>query len=240
MSETLLRQVVLDTETTGLDCRNGDRLVEIGCVEIVGRRIGERRFHTYINPEREVDAGAVAVHGLTTEFLSDKPKFAEVAAQFIDFVRDAELIIHNAAFDVGFLNQELSLLKQGSLDRYCCGVVDTLRMARELRPGKRNNLDVLCSEYGVDNSNRQFHGALLDAELLADVYLAMTRGQNSLAIAFDEPEPGAMATPVALRLPLRVRSARPDELQEHARLLDEIGKESKGKCLWRELEAVLS
>jgi len=170
-----MRKIVLDTETTGLDFRTGDRVIEIGCVELRGRQLTGQRFHAYINPERVIDPGAIAIHGLTNEFLADKPKFADIAADFMEFVRGAELVIHNAAFDVGFLNNELGLLQHESIEQICGEVIDTLRMAREMRPGKKNNLNALCSEFGVDNSGRQLHGALLDAELLAEVYLAMTR-----------------------------------------------------------------
>lgn len=230
-----MRRVILDTETTGLDHRTGDRVIEIGCVEMVGRRLTGMRFHKYINPEREIDAGAVAVHGLTAEFLADKPRFADIAAEFLDFIRGAELVIHNAAFDVGFLNSELTRLDREGIEQGCAGVVDTLRMARELRPGKKNNLNALCGEFGIDNSGRQLHGALLDAELLAEVYLAMTRGQNSLAIEFE----AAASAPLAAadkRLPLLVVAAGADELADHERVLVEIARESKGKCLWRDLE----
>lgn len=237
MSSAPLRQVILDTETTGLDHRTGDRVIEIGCVEMRGRRLSGERFHRYLNPERAVDPGAVAVHGLTDEFLADKPKFKDIAADFVEFVRGAQLIIHNAQFDVGFLDNELTLLKLPRLSEIC-GVapIDTLRMARDLRPGRKNSLDALCGEFGVDNSNRQWHGALLDAELLAEVYLAMTRGQNSLEIDFDSPrKPRRVAT--GERAPLIVQPATEAELVAHARVLAEIGKESKGNCLWLQLEA---
>jgi DNA polymerase III subunit epsilon len=232
-----VRKVVLDTETTGLNARNGDRVVEIGCVELTGRRLTGRRLHVYLNPEREVPVEAQRIHGLTDEFLADKPKFRDVASDLADFIRDAELIIHNAAFDMEFLNAEFGLLgddRWPHAGQLCGGVFDTLKLARELRPGKRNSLDALCSEFGIDNSNRKFHGALLDAELLAEVYLAMTRGQESLVI---ELEPAAAVTVAAqqvLRRP-RVIGAGADELAEHERLLAEIDKESKGKCLWRQL-----
>jgi DNA polymerase-3 subunit epsilon len=234
--ENDLRKIVLDTETTGLDFRTGDRIVEIGCVELNGRQLTGQRFHAYINPERVIDPGAIAIHGLTNEFLADKPKFAEVAGDFMEFVRGAELVIHNAAFDVGFLNHELGLLQNESIDRLCSEVTDTLRMARELRPGKKNNLNALCSEFGVDNSGRQLHGALLDAELLAEVYLAMTRGQNSLEIEFDSPAIDYSAGGTRQRPPLVVLHADETELADHDRVLGEIARESKGKCLWRDLE----
>jgi DNA polymerase-3 subunit epsilon len=234
---TAERQVVLDTETTGLDHRTGDRVIEIGCVVLAGRQVGNERFHVYLNPEREIDPGAVAIHGLTDEFLADKPKFRDVADEFIEFVRGAELIIHNASFDVGFLNAELARLGRESL-KDICGVepIDTLKEARNMRPGRKNSLDALCTEFGIDNSNRQWHGALLDAELLAEVYLAMTRGQNSLAIDFDRPR-ARRADNVVARPPLIVRRANEAELLEHQRVLGEVAKESKGNCLWQKLEA---
>ncbi len=232
-----MRKVILDTETTGLDFRAGDRVVEIGCVELRGRQLTGQRFHAYLNPDREVPQGAIEIHGLTNEFLADKPKFAEIVADFVEFIRGAELVIHNAAFDVGFLNNELGLLQMDSIDQICCEVIDTLRMAREMRPGKKNNLNALCAEFGVDNSGRQVHGALLDAELLAEVYLAMTRGQNSLEIEFDSAPVDYSAGGTRQRPPLLVLRASEDELVEHARVLDEIAREAKGKCLWRDLES---
>lgn len=228
-----MRKIILDTETTGLDFRTGDRIVEIGCVEMIGRRLSGVRFHTYINPEREIPPGATAIHGLTSEFLADKPKFASIAAEFVDFVRGAEIVIHNAAFDVGFLNNELGLMQLESIEHLCSGVIDTLRMAREMRPGKKNSLDALCSEFGIDNTSRTLHGALLDAELLAEVYLAMTRGQNSLAMDFAAPAAGMSPTGAHERPPLNVLHASEAELADHARVLAEIDKESKGRCLWR-------
>ena len=228
-----MRQIVLDTETTGLEFRLGHRVIEIGCVELVGRKLTNRRFHHYLNPERPIEAGAQAVHGLTNEFLQDKPKFAEIAAEFQDFVRGAELVIHNAAFDLGFLNNELELLGRESLTEVCGGVTDTLRLARELRPGRKNSLDALCTEYAIDNSGRQLHGALLDAELLAEVYLAMTRGQENLIMDLDlAPEPGVQMLSRGEQLALIVMRASAEELVEHARVLAEIAKESKGKCVW--------
>lgn len=228
-----MRKIILDTETTGLDFRTGDRVIEIGCVEMIGRQLSGARFHSYINPERDVSAGAVAIHGLTSEFLADKPKFADIAEEFIAFVRGAELIIHNAPFDTGFLNHELGLAKRENLDQLCAGVIDTLRMAREMRPGKRASLDVLCGEFGINNTHRTLHGALLDAELLAEVYLAMTRGQNTLAMDFVAPSTSMATTGKSERPPLNVLRACAAELTEHARVLAEIGKESKGKCLWK-------
>jgi DNA polymerase-3 subunit epsilon len=186
-----MRRIVLDTETTGLDFRRGDRVVEIGCIEMHGRRRTGRHFHTYLNPEREVGAGAAAIHGLTTLFLSDKPRFATIAAEFIEFVQDAELVIHNAPFDSGFLDHELARIGGGRLGELCPRVIDTLQMARSLRPGLKNNLDALCVEFGIDNSGRQLHGALRDAELLADVWLALTRMQGALLDDTGTTRPGA-------------------------------------------------
>jgi DNA polymerase-3 subunit epsilon len=232
-----LRQVVLDTETTGLDFRLGDRVIEIGCVELLNRKLTGQRFHRYINPEREVEAGALAVHGLSTEFLQDKPRFGEIADEFLDFIRGAELVIHNAAFDVGFLNNELALQREASLEQACLGVVDTLKMARELHPGRRNSLDALCERYAIDNSSRTLHGALLDAELLAEVYLAMTRGQESLLMEMDAIAPSGLHTGLAAQhLSLRVVRASAVELAEHERILAEIGKESRGNCIWQASE----
>ena len=230
-----MRKVILDTETTGLDFRTGDRVVEIGCVELLGRQITGQRYHTYLNPQRQV-ADSERIHGLSDDFLADKPKFAEVAADFIEFIRGADLVIHNAAFDVGFLNNEFGLLQMEAIEHVCGEVIDTLRTAREMRPGKKNNLNALCVEFGVDNSGRQLHGALLDAELLAEVYLAMTRGQNSLEIEFDRPAAVRAGAVPRSRAPLLVQRASADELAEHARVLAEIVKESKGRCLWSELE----
>ncbi len=230
-----MRQIVLDTETTGLNARNGDRIVEIGCVEIVDRKLTGRRLHRYLNPERDVPIEAQRIHGLTDEFLADKPKFREVAAELADFIRDAELVIHNAAFDMEFLDVEFGLLGESDMESataLAANVVDTLKMAREMRPGKRNSLDALCAEYGIDNSNRQFHGALLDAELLAEVYLAMTRGQESLVIALEETADALPPVAVGERPRLRVIRASAEEVAEHERLLAQIDKESRGRCLW--------
>jgi DNA polymerase-3 subunit epsilon len=235
-----LRQIVLDTETTGLYAKNGDRVVEIGCVELVDRKPTGRRLHCYLNPERDVPIEAQRIHGLTDEFLADKPKFRDVAAELADFIRDAELVIHNASFDMEFLNVEFGLLRNPDTESarsVCAAVVDTLKMARDLRPGKRNSLDALCSEYGVDNSNRQFHGALLDAELLAEVYLAMTRGQESLVMELDEPVAEIATFTLGSRPTLRVVRAGADELAEHDRVLKEIDKASKGNCLWSRTSA---
>jgi DNA polymerase-3 subunit epsilon len=232
-----LRLVVLDTETTGLNARMGDRVVEIGCIEILDRRLTESRFHVYLNPGRASDPGAERVHGLTSEFLADKPQFAEVGKEFLDYVRGAELVIHNAPFDVEFLNQELELAGLGKLTEHCLGVTDTLARARELHPGKKNTLDALCERYGVDNSRRTLHGALLDASLLAEVHLAMSRGQESLIVEVDAPPTvgGGAATFDASQLAVLLATA--DELAEHEKILAAIDSESKGKTLWRVLEA---
>ncbi len=230
-----MRQIVLDTETTGLDWRNGDRVIEIGCVELVNRNLTGRHYHVYLNPERGIDAEAIAVHGITEEFLEDKPKFRDIVADFEAFVRDAELVIHNATFDVGFLNHELSLLGRPGLDALCCGVIDTLKMAKEQNPGKKASLDALCSLHQIDNSSRTLHGALLDAEILAEVYLAMTRGQESLIMALDEDLPGvgteAGGAPIE-RPPLVVLRASEEELAAHDAVLQDIVKATKGVCLW--------
>ena len=229
-----MRQIFLDTETTGLSPALGHRIIEIAAVEMVNRRLTGKHFHCYLNPEREIDAGAQQVHGISLEFLQDKPKFTEIAQEFLDFIRGGELIIHNAPFDVGFLNHELALLNQAAIDQACANVIDTLRLAKELHPGQKNNLDALCRRYAVDNSNRTLHGALLDAELLADVYIAMTRGQDSLLIEMREaPEASVDAAgSAAPKLALRVVRASEEELLAHAALLSEIEKESKGACIW--------
>lgn len=233
-----MRQIMLDTETTGLEWRNGDRIVEIGCVEMVSRKLTGRHYHVYINPEREVDAGAMAVHGITNEFLVDKPKFAAIVEEFEAFVEGAELVIHNAPFDVGFLNMELDRLGRPRLDQRCSGVIDTLKMAKEQNPGKKASLDALCSRFEIDNAHRTLHGALLDAELLGEVYLAMTRGQESLIMDLDDSMPGGAAGEegggLGQRAPIRIVRATEDELVGHQRVLGEILKASKGKCLWQE------
>jgi len=229
-----MRQIVLDTETSGLDFRKGHRIVEIGCIEMIGRKPTQRRFHTYLNPECPIEAGAQAVHGLTNEDLQDKPKFVEIAKDFLDFIQDAELLIHNAEFDRGFLDNELGLLGRPPLDQVCSGIVDTLKLARELRPGRKNSLDALCREFDIDNSGRHLHGALLDAELLAEVYLAMTRGQENLLMDLDEVVPAAAQNnAVGASAALLVLRASSEELLEHERVLSEIAKASKGKCLWQ-------
>ncbi|WP_186407358.1 DNA polymerase III subunit epsilon [Candidatus Accumulibacter aalborgensis] len=236
-----MRQIFLDTETTGLEHKFGHRIIEIAGVEMRNRRLTHRHFHRYLNPEREIDAGALSVHGISREFLLDKPRFAEIAAEFLEFVRGAELVIHNAAFDVGFLNAELALLDMAPMDTVCPGVLDTLRMAKDLHPGKKNNLNALCERYGVDNSHRTLHGALLDAEILAEVYLAMTRGQESLIIDLGDDSGGRLdvAGTVSSTGPRRaqqVRRASPEELAQHQQVLTAIEDVSKGKCLWLQAE----
>ncbi|MDR0776176.1 MAG: DNA polymerase III subunit epsilon [Azonexus sp.] len=229
-----MRQIVLDTETTGLDPRQGHRIIEVACIEMANRRPTGRHLHKYINPEREIDAGAQAVHGITSDFLADKPKFVDIVDEFLDFINGAELIIHNAPFDLGFLNAELGRLDRVPVETLCNGVTDTLKLAKEMHPGKRNNLDALCERYEIDNSSRTLHGALLDTELLAEVFLAMTRGQNSLMIEPDaapRPQLGADGQ-VRQRQPLRVHRASAEELAEHERVLAAIDQESKGACIW--------
>lgn len=237
-----MRQIVLDTETTGLEPALGHRIIEIGCIEMVNRRFSGNRFHQYLQPEREIDPAAAEVHGITGDFLADKPRFPEVADDFLEFVRGAELIIHNAPFDVGFINHELSMLggSYGQLSDYCT-VLDTLEFARRLHPGQRNNLDALCKRYGIDNSQRDLHGALLDAEILADVYLAMTGGQASLSLEGSR-EVGEVSVVVTKRLgaerpALPVLKACAEEVAAHARYLEVIAGKNDGNCLWKQLEA---
>jgi len=233
----MTRQIVLDTETTGLNAKLGDRVIEIGCIELLNRRPTGNHFHHYINPERASEEGAMKVHGISDEFLLDKPRFREIAADFVEYISGAELIIHNAPFDVEFLEQELALAKLPPLEQHCADVTDTLKLAKELHPGKKNSLDALCERYGVDNTHRTLHGALLDAELLAEVYLAMTRGQESLMMALEEePAPKAAGGVRAERPKLTVLAASAEELAEHAGVLDDIQKQSKGKCVWIKLE----
>jgi len=231
------RQIVLDTETTGLNARLGDRVIEIGCVELLSRNVTDRHFHTYVDPQRDVDEGASRIHGLTREFLSDKPKFGDIAKEFVDYVQGAELIIHNAEFDVEFLDQELALAGFKKLSDYSPSIVDTLAMARELHPGKRNSLDALCERYAVNNAHRTLHGALLDARLLAEVYLALTRGQESLVMELDAPSEAAVAAARIDAKKLTVLRATEAELKAHEKILDAIDKaaKEKGGSLWRRL-----
>lgn len=233
------RQIVLDTETTGLSADNGDRVIELGCVELLNRKLSGNDLHIYFNPERESHEDALKVHGLTTDFLRDKPKFAAMADEVVEYLRDAELIIHNAAFDVGFLNKELERAGLPPLRTFVAEVTDTLAMAKMVYPGKRNSLDALCDRFGVDRSNRTFHGAKLDAQLLADVYINLTRGQDALLIdvASDEPTLGGNIVAVDLRsFALPVILAAEQEIAAHEDLLAQLDKSSKGKTLFRQLD----
>jgi DNA polymerase-3 subunit epsilon len=229
-----MRQIVLDTETTGLNPRTGDRVIEVGCVELRNRMLTGNNFHRYINPERDSEEGALAVHGLTTEFLRDKPKFADIAHELREYIQGAEVIIHNAPFDLGFLNAEFKLLGLPPFTEHCSGVIDTLVNAKEMHPGKRNSLDALCDRYGVSNAHRKLHGALLDAELLADVYLSMTRGQNSMWMEMEEEVASAggllEAVPLAAII---VLAASAEEVAEHESVLGGLDKAVKGQCIWR-------
>lgn len=230
-----MRQVVLDTETTGLEPKQGHKIIEIGCVELVNRRLTGRHYHQYINPAREIEQGAMDVHGITNEFLADKPLFNAVAADFLAFVKGAELVIHNAPFDVGFINHEFSFLGMPAIETDCT-ILDTLALARHKHPGQKNNLDALCRRYGIDNSHRELHGALLDSEILADVYLLMTGGQKSLLLSeSDETEGGGgLFTNTKLTIergPLKIIRATESELSLHQGKLEEIEKKSDG-CLW--------
>ena len=242
----MTRQIILDTETTGLEPSQGHRIIEIGAVEMLNRRLTGNRFHHYLNPERDIDAGAMEVHGITNEMLVDKLKFADIAADFLAFVKGAELVIHNAPFDTGFINHEFRRLGEAapaaSIEDVCA-VLDTLKLARRMHPGQKNDLDSLCRRYHIDNAQRSLHGALLDAEILADVYLAMTGGQTAL---FQEPGEAAAAAKQtasghairrldANRPALAIVVASDTELAEHERMLAEIAKKSGGKCVWKEM-----
>ena len=230
-----MRQIILDTETTGLNPKTGDRIIEVGCIELMNRRPTGNSFHQYINPGRESDPGALAVHGLTTEFLSDKPTFDAIVDGLCDFVNGAEILIHNASFDVAFLDEELARIDRPAFAHHCGSVTDTLTMARELHPGKRNSLDSLCERYGVSNAHRTLHGALLDAELLADVYLAMTRGQESLVIDIAPRFVAQTGWAVVDRSALIVLRADDLEAEAHRATLDTIARECKGVPLWMRL-----
>lgn len=225
-----MRQIFLDTETTGLYPAQGHRIIEVAAVEVVNRRFTKNHFHYYINPEREIDQGAQEVHGISLEFLQDKPRFADIADDLIAFIADAELIAHNAPFDVGFLNSEFGILGLKTVNEITAKVTDTLKMAKEMRPGQRNNLDALCKFYGIDNSKRTLHGALLDAELLADVYMAMTRGQESLMMALDKPEQHQTSQLQVSNVPLILKAASADELAAHEEYLAGLAK--SGNCIW--------
>lgn len=233
-----MRQIVLDTETTGIDPAAGHRIIEIGCVEIIERELTGRNYHVYINPEREVDADAVQVHGITNEFLADKPTFAEIADEFFEFIKGGELVIHNAAFDVGFIDAELARLTPVRRVADHCSIVDTLAIARAKHPGQKNSLDALCKRYGVDNSNRELHGALLDAEILAEVYLLMTGGQTTLSLDAGTSEgnvTGGIRRLSGERPRLRVIRATEEETEAHEKFLAMVEKKS-GKNLWSSLE----
>lgn len=235
-----MRQIILDTETTGLETAHGHRIIEIGCVELVNRRLTGNHYHQYIQPEREIDEGALQVHGITHEFLADKPRFAEISEEFLVFIGNAELIIHNAPFDIGFLNYELRMIHGEKFDLIGrCEVLDTLALARQMHPGVRNNLDALCKRYAVDNSGRKLHGALLDSEILADVYLAMTGGQGSLSLDASK-EVGRLGKQTVKRVDsnrprLPVIKPSDEELREHQAYLDRIEQEA-GYCVWRAYE----
>ena len=230
-----MRQIVLDTETTGLSAENGDRIIEIGCVELFARKLTGNNKHFYLNPERDSHEDAYKVHGISNEFLKDKPKFAAVAIELLEYLKDAELIIHNAPFDVSFLNKELELIGRKPLKHCVAKVTDSLMMAKEMFPGKRNSLDALCSRLEVDNAGRTLHGALLDAELLADVYINLTRGQNSLMMDVgSNAQDGAIVAPMDLSVfDLPLLMANVQEIADHEKLLADIDKASKGKTVWR-------
>ena len=230
-----MRQIFLDTETTGLSPENGDRIVEIGCVELLNRKLTGKNLHFYLNPERDSHEDALKVHGISNEFLKDKPKFGEIADELLEYLQGADVLIHNAPFDVGFINKELELQKRAPLKTYVNSVADTLAMAKDLFPGKRNSLDALCDRLGVDNSGRTLHGALLDAELLADVYIYMTRGQDALLIEVeDKSDTKNRAAVIDMQsLKLTVISASEQELAAHEEVLMQIDKASNGQTLWR-------
>jgi DNA polymerase III subunit epsilon len=246
-----MRQIILDTETTGLEPAEGHRIIEIGCVELINRRPSNNRYQQYINPGREIDAGAMEVHGITNEMLAEKPGFADIAKDLVEFIQGAELIIHNAPFDVGFLNHEFSLMANGGTPLRIedfCSVVDTLKLARGMHPGQKNDLDSLCRRYGVDNSHRTLHGALLDAEILADVYLAMTGGQAALFEDTHSHLKNATASQTNTVAPSDIRRLDPnrpklpvipasaEELAAHQAWLEELDEKSGGKCVWKKIE----
>lgn len=233
-----MRQLFLDTETTGLETSQGDRIIEIGVIEAINRRLTGNNYHRRLNPEREIAARASEIHGMTWESLKNEPHFADIACEFLDFIAGAELIIHNAPFDVGFLNYELGLIGMEGIESVCPKVTDTIKMSKELQPGQRSSLDALCKRYGVDNSARTLHGALLDAELLVEVYFAMTKKQETLELEI-APSPVAheAETSASERRPLIVVSAAAEELEAHAAYIAELDKDSGGACIWRQLEA---
>lgn len=239
-----MRQIILDTETTGLEPSEGHRIIEIGCVELINRKFTGATYHQYLQPDREIDDGAIEVHGITNEMLADKPRFADIAEEFVTFIRGAELVIHNAPFDVGFLNHELKLLNNGHarIDEMC-GVVDTLVMARQLHPGQKNNLDALCKRYSIDNSHRELHGALLDAEILAELYLTMTGGQTTLSLGGAQGSEAGLQSSEAIRMlssqrrPVKVIRASEEELARHQERLAVLDKASGGNCVWNKLDS---
>jgi DNA polymerase-3 subunit epsilon len=233
-----MRQIVLDTETTGIDPSEGHRIIEIGCVELMERQLTGRNYHVYINPDREIEAEAITIHGITNEFLADKPKFADIASEFFEFIKGAELVIHNAAFDIGFMDAEFARMKPVIKTRDHCSVVDSLAIARKKHPGQKNNLDALCKRYGVDNSNRELHGALLDAEILADVYLLLTGGQTALFLNADSEDGGG--SDGIRRLPegrraLPVLQATNGELSAHDTFMQGL-EEKAGGTVWGKLD----
>ena len=234
----MTRQIVLDTETTGLEPELGHRVIELGAVELLNRRPTGNHFHYYVNPERQSDEAALQVHGISDEFLLDKPKFREIAAEFLDYISGAELIIHNAAFDIAFLNSELARVGLPPICDCCPTVIDSWQLARELHPGKRNGLNALCDRYAIDNSARTLHGALLDAQLLAEVYLAMTRGQESLLIALGDETPAHLEIDVIEHYTLTVLVASAHELVAHEQYLIDLDKASQGACVWNRCAAL--
>ena len=230
-----MRQIFLDTETTGLYHAQGHRVIEVAAVEVINRRLTKQHFHYYLNPDREIDQGAQEVHGISLEFLQDKPRFADIANELIAFIADSELIMHNAPFDVGFLNREFGLIEQKPVETITAKITDTLKIAKEMRPGQRNSLDALCKHYGIDNSKRTLHGALLDAELLADVYMAMTRGQDSLMMELDKPQQKNGDAIQQIKQPVLVKLANQAETSAHDEYIAALAKSSD--CLWVKLDA---
>lgn len=234
----IMRQIILDTETTGIDPAQGHRIIEIGCVEMMERKLTGRNYHVYVNPEREIEAEAITIHGITNEFLVDKPKFADIADEFFEFIKGAELVIHNAAFDVGFMDSEFGRIKPVRKTADYCGIVDSLAIARAKHPGQKNNLDALCKRYGVDNSNRELHGALLDAEILAEVYLLLTGGQTALSLDAGSDN-GGMGGGIRRLSPdrprLRVVAATDVELEAHQAFMSAMEKKA-GETVWSKLE----
>jgi len=237
-----MRQIILDTETTGLEPKEGHRIIEIGCVEMVDRKLTGNNFHQYLQPDRKIDAGAIEVHGISNEFLADKARFEDIVEDFICYVKGAELVIHNAPFDVGFINHELRLCEFGKQVSDLCSVLDTLTMARKMHAGQKNNLDALCRRYEIDNTHRELHGALLDAEILADVYLAMTGGQVTLSLGGDSGSGSGVGQVEQIRRfaedrpRLRVIRADSEEIAQHQARLEAIGKALGGPSVWEQLE----